>query len=183
MPRKSGAGYEDQYRGVRIGYVIEGEDGYFAGAAGGGWLHDRNGRRVKQYSGSGGDKHMENFIGAVRSRRPEDLKAPVAGAHTSSALCHLANISYRLGTARALPDVRAEVASHAEVAEALDRVATHLSDNLVDLAATKPVLGPVLDVLPDEERFGSRSLYDLGAFANRLARGDYRPPYVVPENV
>ena len=45
------------------------------------------------------------------------------------------------------------------------------------------MLGPVLEVLPDEERFASRSAYDLGSFANRLARGDYRPPYVVPEAV
>ena len=38
-----------------------------------------------------------------------------------------------------------------------------------------------VDVLPDEERFASRSAYDAGFFANRLARGQYRPPYVVPE--
>ena len=50
-------------------------------------------------------------------------------------------------------------------------------------ARRSPVLGPVLDVLPDEERFASRSEYDLGAFANRVARGTYRPPYVVPEVV
>jgi predicted dehydrogenase len=181
LPRKTGAGYEDQYRGVRIGYVIEGENGYFAGAAGGGWLHDRNGKRVKQYSGSGGDKHMENFIRALRSRRPQDLKAPVAGAHTSSALCHLANISYRLGTARPMAEVKAEVAARTDVTEVLDRVATHLADNGVDFASAKPVLGPVLDVRPDDELFASRSEYDLGAFANRLARGEYRHPYVVPE--
>jgi predicted dehydrogenase len=183
LPKKAGAGYEDQYRGVRIGYVIEGEAGSFVGAAGGGWLHDRDGKRIKQYSGSGGDRHMEDFIRAVRSRRPADLKAPVAGAHTSSALCHLANISYRLGTRKAMPEIKAQIASRADVAETLDRVATHLTDNGVDLAGRKLAAGPVLDVLPGEERFASASDYDLGAFANRLARGQYRPPYVVPETV
>jgi hypothetical protein len=126
---------------------------------------------------------MANFVRALRSRRPLDLAAPIAGAHVSSALCHLANISHRLGTARPLADVRSQAASRADVAEAVDRFATHLRDNGVDFARDKPVLGPVLDVLPDEERFASCSKYDTGAFANRLARGQYRPPYVVPETV
>jgi predicted dehydrogenase len=183
LPRKAGAGYEDHYRGIRIGYVIEGEDATFVGASGGGWIHDREGKKVRQLSGGGDERHMENWIQAVRSRRPQDLKAPVAGAHLSSALCHLANISHRLGAARALADTRAELAPRADVAETLDRLGTHLADNGVDLARERVVVGPALEVLPDEERFASRSAYDAGFFANRLARGQYRPPYVVPEAV
>ncbi len=41
--------------------------------------------------------HYNNFVSAVRSRRREDLKADIEQGHLSSALCHLANISYRLG--------------------------------------------------------------------------------------
>ena len=183
LPRRSGAGYEDHYRGVRIGYVIEGEDATFVGASGGGWIHDREGKKVRQLSGGGDEQHMENWIRAVRGRRPQDLKAPVAGAHLSSALCHLANISHRLGTAGPHAAARAELAPRADVAETLDRLASHLGDNGVDLARESVVLGPALEVLPDEERFASRSAYDAGFFANRLARGQYRPPYVVPEAV
>jgi predicted dehydrogenase len=183
LPKKTGVGYEDHYRGVRIGYVIEGEDASFVGGGGGGWIHDRDGRKVKQLSSEGGGRHMENFIDAVRSRRPQDLAAPIEGAHVSSALCHLANISHRLGLAVPMADVKAREASRPDVSEALDRFAAHLVDNGVDLARTPPVLGPALDVRPAEERFASRSDYDLGAFANRLARGTYRPPYVVPETV
>ncbi len=40
-----------------------------------------------------------SFIQAVRSRKPEDNNANAEVAHYSAALCHLANISYRLGTA------------------------------------------------------------------------------------
>ena len=80
----------DHYRGVRIGIAIECENGYFAGGGGGGWTYDRDGKRVKQFAGSGGDKHVENFIKAVRSRKTQQLRAPVSGGHTSSALCHLA---------------------------------------------------------------------------------------------
>ena len=41
----------------------------------------------------------DNFIAAVRSRRQQDLNADILEGHYSAALCHLANISYRLGRA------------------------------------------------------------------------------------
>ncbi len=44
----------------------------------------------------GGD-HFGNFIQAVRSRKIEDLHADIEEGHLSSSLCHLANISHRLG--------------------------------------------------------------------------------------
>ena len=40
---------------------------------------------------------FENFIEAVRSRKEDHLDAHVYEGHVSSGLCHLANISYRLG--------------------------------------------------------------------------------------
>jgi predicted dehydrogenase len=44
----------------------------------------------------GGD-HFANFIDVVRSRKKEDLHAPIEEAHISCTLVHLANASYRLG--------------------------------------------------------------------------------------
>ncbi len=44
-----------------------------------------------------GRGHFGNFIAAVRSRKVEDLNADILEGHYSAALCHLANISYRLG--------------------------------------------------------------------------------------
>ncbi len=41
--------------------------------------------------------HFENFIRCVRSRKVEDLYCEILEGHLSTALCHLANISYRLG--------------------------------------------------------------------------------------
>ena len=40
---------------------------------------------------------VENFLVAVRSRRPTDLLCDIEEGHLSAALCHLANISYRTG--------------------------------------------------------------------------------------
>jgi predicted dehydrogenase len=41
--------------------------------------------------------HMQNFLAAVRSRNEKDLHDPIANAVPSADLCHLANISYRVG--------------------------------------------------------------------------------------
>jgi predicted dehydrogenase len=43
------------------------------------------------------DKHWENFIAAVRSRKRQDLNAEIEEGALSCNLVHLANISYRLG--------------------------------------------------------------------------------------
>jgi predicted dehydrogenase len=48
-------------------------------------------------SGKGGGDHYANFIECVRSRKKEDLHAPVEEGHMSCTLIHLANASYRLG--------------------------------------------------------------------------------------
>ena len=41
--------------------------------------------------------HFQNWIAAVRSRKPGDLYAEIEEGHFSSSLCHLANIAYRTG--------------------------------------------------------------------------------------
>jgi predicted dehydrogenase len=183
LPQKADVKHMDHYRGVRIGVAIECEQGTFAGGAGGGVIYDRDGKRVKSFTSSGGDAHVENFIQAVRSRKSQDLKARIAGGHLSSALCHLGNISYRLGTQVAQAEVKTQAGSRADVAETLVRFESHLIANGVDLAQARPTLGPVLTLLPDRERFANSSEYDLGAWANRLLRDTYRPPFVVPEQV
>jgi predicted dehydrogenase len=48
-------------------------------------------------SGSDLGNHFANFIDVVRSRKHADLNAPVEEGAISTALVHLANISYRLG--------------------------------------------------------------------------------------
>ena len=38
-----------------------------------------------------------NTFDCVRSRQPQNLKATIEGGHLSTTLCHLGNISYRVG--------------------------------------------------------------------------------------
>ena len=40
---------------------------------------------------------MENFLAACRSRNYKELHDDISNAHLSASLCHLANISYRVG--------------------------------------------------------------------------------------
>ena len=44
-----------------------------------------------------GQIHFQNFIDAMRSRKVESLHAPLEEGHLSTSLCHLGNISYRVG--------------------------------------------------------------------------------------
>jgi len=41
--------------------------------------------------------HFQNFFQVVRSRQPSELHAEIEEGHRSAAMCHLANISYRMG--------------------------------------------------------------------------------------
>ncbi len=46
---------------------------------------------------TGSSNEYERFIAGVRRRKHEDLGVEIEDGHLSSALCHLGNISYRLG--------------------------------------------------------------------------------------
>ena len=45
----------------------------------------------------GGQSHFENFIECMRSRKSDNLRAKIEDGHLSTTLCHLGNISYRVG--------------------------------------------------------------------------------------
>jgi len=99
-------------KGVRIGNLFFGTKGWMClNSSGDTWetfLGRRNepgpasegaeaGADPSDLTGSGGGGHFANFIRALRSGRKEDITADIEGGHLSTALCHMANISYRLG--------------------------------------------------------------------------------------
>jgi len=47
--------------------------------------------------GDSGQSHFQNFIDCIRSRKSENLRAPIEEGHLSTTLCHLGNIAYRVG--------------------------------------------------------------------------------------
>jgi predicted dehydrogenase len=169
----------DTHKGVSIGVVAECENGYFAGGAGGGWAFDKQGKRIKQFTGVGGRDHQENFIKAVRSRKAGDLNADIEQGHLSSALCHLGNISYRLGQDSTPAQVLERLQGDAGARDSWERFQAHLKANEVDLAQKSVVLGPWLTVDPRLERF----VGDWSDSANLLVKGTYREPFVIREKV
>jgi predicted dehydrogenase len=56
----------------------------------------RGGANPLNLAGSGDGGHFENFIQAVRARDAKLLNCDIEEGHRSTALCHLANISYRV---------------------------------------------------------------------------------------
>jgi predicted dehydrogenase len=124
-----------------------------------------------------GKGHFGNFIAAVRSRKPEDLNADILEGHYSSALCHLANISYRLGTDVPFDAPASAFGEDGEVHETLARAAEHLRENDVSLDGTTYRLGRKLTVDAGTESFVG------DAEANRLLTRPYRAPFVVPDRL
>src|SRR5205823_4392479 len=87
----------DAYKGATVGNVFHCTDGYlvmpgYESAV----AYSPSGEKIQSFKG-GGD-HFGNFIEAVRNRRPDQLNGQILEGHLSSALCHLGNISYRLGS-------------------------------------------------------------------------------------
>ena len=76
--------------------VIQGESGSISISGGGYTLFDLKGKKVKTVTGSGGDKdHVADFLASIREgRRPH---AEILEGHKSTTLCHLGNISQRVG--------------------------------------------------------------------------------------
>jgi predicted dehydrogenase len=175
LPRAKDDSAMDHYRGVRYGIVVECEEGYFAG----GWAYDKSGQRVKQFRLTEGEGHHENFIQAVRSRKVSDLHADVLEGYLSSALCHMGNISHRLGRQAARDEILERFHGNAALGESFERLQEHLLLNGVDLKQTPRILGPWLTMDPQAEKFTG----DFADEANRLVRGTYREPFVVPEQV
>jgi predicted dehydrogenase len=65
--------------------------------------------------------HMANLLQAVRSRNPKDLNADVEAGVVSASLCHLANISYRVGRKLTWDETRKQFAGDAEANRLISR--------------------------------------------------------------
>ncbi len=63
--------------------------------------------------------HFQNFIDCVVSRKKEDLHAPIEEGHTSCAMVHLANASYRLGRTLNFDPATQQVVNDDEAAKLL----------------------------------------------------------------
>ncbi len=117
-----------------------------------------------------GGSHFANFVAAVRSRQQSDLNADILEGHRSSALCHLANMSYRLGESLPFNPQTKALGDNHEAYETLARMEEHLGANQLKLAEMKCRVGRKLTVDPLSETL----LADDEA--SRMLTREYRAP-------
>jgi predicted dehydrogenase len=184
LPRKRADAAMGNLKGIRVGVVVKCEDGYFAGGDGGGWIYDNKGNKIRQFSSSGGNLHHENFIEAMRSRNAEDLKGDILEGHISASLCHMANISFRLGQSSSPEVIKEAIKSQQPAAlESLERFNDNLFENWIDLTKENAFLGPMLEFEPNKEKFIDEGDYSISHWANEMLTRHYREPFVLPEKV
>ena len=164
----------DQYRGTRVGVVVQCENGYvtipsYSNAT----AFDNDGIKIRSWTGGG--NHFENFLDAVRNRAPRLLNAEILQGHISSALCHTCGLSHQLGIKASVDEVKQMVGNRKLFAESLARMVSHLEANHIDLNKTPLVLGVELHIDPITEQCIDNDR------ANVLMSREYRPGFVVPD--
>jgi predicted dehydrogenase len=170
----------DTYRSSQVGVIVQCEKGYFHVPFSGEEVdvHDNQDQLVTKLK-EPLPNHYHNWLQAIAANDTASVKGPILEGHVSTSLCHLANVSYRLGEHMAGAEIRdrlqAEQGSERMI-EALERVQHHLQDNHIDVEKTHPLfLGPLLNVDPAQERFVDNDL------ADELLRREYRAPFEVPD--
>ena len=170
------------YRGEKVGNLAHLEEGTIVGDK----FYKKGSDKAEPLKSLGikvdvkrgpGKGHFGNFIAAVRSRNTADLNADILQGHYSAALCHLANISYRLGTEVPFDKSTLAFGDDKEVHDTIARTTAHLKLNGEPLSGLKYRLGRKLTVDAATESFVD------DAEANQLLTRNYRAPFVVPDRI
>jgi predicted dehydrogenase len=168
-------GLETQpYKDVKVGCVFHCADGLLTFNRAEATAFSKGGDVIQKFTGTG--DHFQNFLDAVRNNKPGDLAADIEQGHISAAVCHLGNISYRLGGLYAMYKVRPWVENE-DAADTFDRFKDHMTANDVQPEQTQITMGKTLNVDAKAERFID------DADANAMLTREYRKPFVVPDKV
>ena len=167
----------DNYRGSRVGVLIQCEKGYmvipnYTSAK----AFSPDGTVLKEWSGGGDAAHYNNFLEAAQKRDANLLNAPVLEGHLSSALCHTGAISHLTGSVASVDEIKQEIGGDGMFLAAFDRMLEHLAENQVDVTS-RPVLtlGAELKMDPSAE-----TITNSTQAAQHLSR-DYRKPFAIPQ--
>src|SRR5204863_9919578 len=106
-----------------------------------------------------------------------ELHADILEGHLSSALCHLGNISYRLGIEQAYEGTRKAFGDDKEAAETLERTQEHLKERGLTADGLKYRVGRKLTVNESAETFVGDTEADA------LLTREYRKGFEVPARV
>jgi hypothetical protein len=119
------------YKNVQNGIVFYGTEGTIIYQNGAATLTDSEGNTISRFEGKQ-ENHYRNFIDAIINNDPGEIVGDIYEAHVSSGLCHLGNISQRLGSLacdeeimKKLHDIKAPLATKQQ----LKRLRNNLSAN------------------------------------------------------
>jgi hypothetical protein len=140
--------------------------------------YDNDGNKIKEFEGESVNSII-NFLKAVRSRKEEDIKTPIINGHLSASLCHMGNISYRVGREASYEEVNDVFKKDFEILDALERTNQHMIANGLNLKNLPIVLGPWLDMDSEKEMFSGKYSKE----ANKYVSRNYREPFVIRDQV
>ena len=165
----------DDYRGSKIGVIVQCENGYvvipsYSSAD----AFDNEGQKIESWNGAG--DHYANFLEAVFTNDQSKLNCPIVEGHISSALCHTGGMSHQLGEKVSLSDIESSIADECDIfKDSFGRMKDHLIANGVDVEA-----GAALT-------FGADIKFDVKSEqvldnekANAMMSREYRAGFEVP---
>ena len=116
-------------------------------------------------------------IHTLRSGDFSKCNASILDGHYSSALCHLGNISYRLGNDVPLGQKPDHLGDNRQVLDSFEMIRENLDAAGFKLDRLDCRIGPVLQFDAQNEKFVDNNA------ANALLTRNYRHPFVVPDEV
>ncbi len=162
--------------GAKVGNIFYGTEGYVVCPSySSGIVYTKDGEVVTKFNGGGEEGHFGNFIKAVRARDYKLLNADIEQGHLSSALCHLGNISYRLGKVAPFASADKTFGEEGAMSEAVRRMLQHLRGSNLDVSMHEYRHGRKLAINPQTESF----VGDIDA--DKLLTRQYRKGFEVPE--
>ncbi|HSQ58497.1 MAG TPA: Gfo/Idh/MocA family oxidoreductase, partial [Gemmata sp.] len=166
------------FRGESVGNILHFEEGIIAK----GKFYPKgkgDGEAIPKVKGevTRGGNHFANFIDCVRSRDLSKLHADIEIGHLSAGLCHLGNISYRLGSTSPYDPKLGKLSGNDFGTDALTRMADHLKDHGIKFDGKNLLVGKKLDFDGKSERFVNDKEADA------MVTRNYRKPFVVPDKV
>jgi hypothetical protein len=171
----------DSYKGGRVGVVVQCDNGHLLiSESGNVTAFDKNNEKVKSYTAGGNGSHRANFVKAVQTRKV--VNGLVEECHYSSALCHLANVSYLVGAEKSNAALAEAIKSDVNTKDSFARMIDHLKANDVNTDTTNTVVGPLLTVDKTAEAFkGADKTIVAAANKNHLTKRVGRGAYTIPE--
>jgi len=167
------------YKAAHIGVIFHCEHGYLVSTSGYESVvaFDLQGNVFKTFTGGG--NHFQNFLDAVKDDDPTKVNANALEGHRSSALCHLGNISYKLGTQSTLSEVNEMFSGISATCETFNRLHQHLVDNLLEPHQTPFTPGSTLRFNSKTKKFNTD--FHSNSEVEALLTRPNREPFVIPQ--